>query len=103
MRHVHSSALLGLFVLTGCSPEVEDGVVLGRPGVTYDARPIDVTAFPADNTVVQRILDMPFGEAAARLGSFAFEGRSHVVFSRGAEEIEQHDVYRARQDSRGDL
>ncbi len=102
MSGIHCIVVLGLLV-TGCASESGGDVAPGRPGQDYDTRPIDVTAFPADPGVVQRVLDMPFGEAAARLGSLAFEGRSHVVFSRGAEEYEQHDVYRARQDSRGDL
>jgi hypothetical protein len=86
----------------GCRDEQRSTPV--RPGQkSYDTSPIDVTAFPEDAAVRQRVLYMPFGEAAARLGSLAFEARSSFVFSRGVEEYAQNDFYSVVQDSRGNF
>ena len=67
----------------------------------FDPSPVDVTAFPSDPKVSQRILAMSFSEAAERLGSLSFEARTYFVFSRATEEHEQTSVARATQDSRG--
>ena len=70
---------------------------------SHDTSPIDASAFHVDSNVTRHVLYMPFGEAAARLGSLKFEARSHFVFSRGGEEYEQNDIYTATQDSLGNF
>jgi hypothetical protein len=64
---------------------------------------IDVAAFPQNPQVASRILRMPFGEAADRLGSLSFEARSFFVFNRGGEEREQTHIGRLTQDAAGNF
>jgi len=70
---------------------------------TYDTSPIAVARFAEDPAVAGRVLNMPWGEAADRLGSLSFEGHSQFVFGRGNEDLEQADVVKAVQDSRGNF
>src|SRR4051794_32235276 len=77
-----------------------------RPGTgraPYDRSAIDVNAFGTDPTVRRRVLHMPFGEAAARLGALRFEAKSSLVFSRSGQEYEETDNYRLAADPQGDI
>ncbi len=106
---IYSSAIYSTWFLAGAvmvsACDGGNGATAAQhPGkVVYDTSPIDITGFPDDGDVLRRILYMPFGEAATRLGSLTFEARSSFVFSRGAEEYEQSDVYSVTQDSRGNF
>ena len=75
-----------------------------RPGrVTYDTAPIDVTRFVEDPAVRGKILSMSFGEAAARLGSLAFDAMAEIELSRGGDSYEQVDRWSIRQDPSGNF
>lgn len=89
--------------MSACAGDDSSSADQRRGKISYDTSPIDVTGFPNDADVLRRILYMPFGEAAMRLGSLTFEARSSFVFSRSAEEYEQSDVYSVTQDSRGNF
>lgn len=89
--------------LAACSGQDEQDQQQQPGRSVYDTSAIDVTGFPGNDAVRGRVLRMPFGEAAARLGSLRFEAKSHFIFSRGGEDYEQHDVYRLAEDSRGNF
>ncbi len=94
-------ATLLLVVSAACSGDEAPLPKSGRRA--YDTSPIDVTSFPADPEVTARVLRMPFGAAAARLGSLDFEARTYFSFSRGGDEVEQSDLMKVRQDSNGNF
>lgn len=73
----------------------------GRP--SYDTTPFDLTGFADDRDLQYRILSMPFGEAAARLGSLRFDAVSNFEFSRGGEIYEQRDTSAVQQDVEGNF
>ena len=75
-----------------------------KPGrAVYHTSRLAVARFTEDAAVRRRILYMPFGEAAARIGSLQFTAESSFEFSRGAETLEQVDTYRVRQDVDGNF
>jgi hypothetical protein len=86
----------------GCSGE--DDRPPFEPGrKAYDVSPIDITRFATDPAVRRRVLHMPFGEAAERLGSLRFHAESDFDFTRGGDTYEQRDVYGVRQDPSGNF
>ncbi len=66
---------LCLGAVLGCSSADSDAPPAGRHD-GYETAELDVSDFGDDPEVRGRILYMPFGEAAERLGSLPFEGRS---------------------------
>ena len=94
---------LGTLLLSaGCSNTASPReFVPGR--AAYDTTPIDASAMHSDGEVLNQILFMPFGEAAARLGPMAFKATSQFVFSLGGDEKEQQDTYEVRQDAAGNF
>ncbi len=70
---------------------------------SYDTSPIDVETLAEDRGEQMRVLHMSAGEAAARLGSMHFEGRSYFSFSRGGKELSQVDRYLAHIDAAGNF
>lgn len=71
------------------------------PTDVYDMRPIDIANFASDANLRRRILFMPYGEAAQRLGAMHFEANSNFVFSQGGQDLEQNDRFRISQDATG--
>ena len=103
-RHRATCALLFWTLcgaLTACEPKAPPSLpASGR--APYDRTTLHVDALSRDAAVRQRILYMPFGEAAARLGSLKFDGKSTFAFSRNGIDYEEADTYTLAQDSRGD-
>jgi hypothetical protein len=102
MRITSVSIAVGLAWLIGCRNTPPEAIA-GGAGPDYDLSAIDLDRFAADAATRSRVLHMPFGEAAARLGSLRFEARSDFLFSRGGVEVEQKDVYAVTQDSLGNF
>lgn len=103
----HGSAILVFFyvsvtLLEGCTGGSK-ATEPTRGRASYDTSPIDVEALADDRTERLRVLTMSAGEAAARLGSMHFEGRSYFSFSRGGEELSQVDRYVAHIDGSGNF
>jgi hypothetical protein len=69
----------------------------------YDTTPIDIANFESDADLRRRILFMPFGEAAQRLGALKYEAQSNFVFSQGGQDLEQNDVFKIAYDANGAL
>lgn len=89
--------------LAGCKPSrsISSQLTVGR-GV-FDTGTIDVSAFNSNDTVRHHVLYMPFGEAAARLGSLRLEAQTNITLTRGAEDYDQADRYVVTQDSSGNF
>ena len=89
--------------VVGCKPSrsVNTHPAVGR-GV-FDTAGIDVSMFNSNDTVRHHVLYMPFGEAAARLGSLRLEAQTTLTLTRGAEDYDQADRYVVNQDSSGNF
>lgn len=94
-------AVAGTVLASACKKEARRGP--GSRGTGDEVSPIDLSAFPADAGVTARVLRMPFDEAAQRLGSLEFEGRTFFVFNRGGEERELTHLGRLTQDAAGNF
>lgn len=94
-------ALLTVLLAPACSDPKPAASKTAGP--VYDNAPIDASAFGTDATAAARTLFMPFGAAAQRLGSVAFESRTYFVFGRGGDEYEQNNTAKVRQDSQGNF
>jgi hypothetical protein len=82
----------------GCNPG-SGGRPEFKPGrVVYDTKAIALDNFSTDSATQRRVLMMPFGEAAARLGSLQFDAQSYFEFSRGSDTYDQRDTYRVLSD-----
>ncbi len=95
--------LTSLCSLGACSGDTGDRPAF-RPGrAVHDISKIELSGFAQDPAVQQRVLRMPFGEAAARLGSLRFDAVTSFEFTRGGEIYEQQDVYQVQQDPNGNF
>jgi putative transposon-encoded protein len=91
-------ALAGLLALSACKGDSGSAAVAPHKPVTFDTSPIDVDDFEKSPKVQRRCLYMPFGEAAARLGSLELEASSVIKLTAGTLDSEQADAYLVRQD-----
>lgn len=74
------------------------------PPSFFDTSAIRIDAFADDPGVRHRIIAMPFGEAAARLGSLHFESRTHFAFTQAqGHSYEQSDKASVHYDSVGNV
>jgi hypothetical protein len=90
--------LLVLAALTACKGKGDATIARHKP-VSFDTQKLDIDDFAEDAGVQRRVLYMPFGEAAARLGSLRYEAKSSFTFTRGTQDYDQADAYLAEQDS----
>ena len=64
-------ALAGLLAISGCKGDAGSASIAPHKPVTFDTAPIAIDDFEKSAKTQRRCLYMPFGEAAARLGSLA--------------------------------
>ncbi len=96
-------ALAALFAISGCKGDTASSTIAPHKPVTFDTSPIDVDDFEKSAKVQRRCLYMPFGEAAARLGSLELEASSVIKLTAGSRDSEQADTYLVRQDPNDNL
>lgn len=89
--------------LGGCSRDDRGAAIPRHRPQSFDTSALDLTDFAESTKLQHRVLYMPFGEVAARLGSVRFEGSSSFTFSRGSERYEQQDTYDVAQDAGGNF
>lgn len=101
-----SLALLGVVLWCsqpGCSSKNNERPAF-RPGrAVYDTSAIDLTNFTTDPLTQGRVINMSFGEVAARLDSLQLIAESTFEFSHGRETHEQRDTYSALVDPEGNF
>ncbi len=96
-------ALVLAVLFSGCSGR-NKSQALFRPGrLEYDTSELQVTGLQQDPTAQARILDMPFGEAAERLGSLTFNATGRLRVSRGNDKVNETTTAHIEQDDLGDF
>lgn len=98
---IQLSLILFATILAGCREKATPSA--DQVARDHDLSEINLDNFVTDPATRTRVLYMPFGEAAARLGSLKFEARSEFLFSRGGQEVEQNDISVVTQDSLGNF
>lgn len=102
MTHVRVKIFLAILLLASvvaCRSELQ---AEGAPhGSQAHSEFLDVHTFHTNDTVQNRILNLSFQEAGARLNSLVFEAQSTMTFRRAEEILEQEDRFEARQDALG--
>lgn len=98
-----SAACAALLLLSACKGDKTAANLDPHKPVTFDTSAIDVDDFEKSAKVQRRCLYMPFGEAAARLGSLELEAQSTIKLTSGTRDSEQADTYLVRQDAKDNL
>lgn len=92
-------ALATCVVAVGCkSDRAATSSTTHRPN-RYDTTPIALGDFADTPKVQRRVLYMPFGEAAARLGSLELNAKVTTTWTAGSREHTQDDIYMVREDA----
>lgn len=95
--------VLAFIALAGCKGERNKAELARHNPNSYDTTAISLDGF-ADNAKLQRrVLYMPFGEAAARLGSLELNATVNTVWTSGTRENTQDDTYMVRQDANDNI
>lgn len=102
-RGLSAAALAALLLLSACKGDKTAANLDPHKPVTFDTSAIDVDDFEKSPKVQRRSLYMPFGEAAARLGSLELEAQSTIKLTSGTRDSEQADTYVVRQDAKENL
>ncbi len=103
MKRGFLGPLAALLLLAACKGDKAAANLDPHKPVTFDTSAIDVDDFEKSAKVQRRCLYMPFGEAAARLGSLELEAQSTIKLTSGTRESEQTDSYLVRQDAKDNL
>lgn len=101
---LYAALCVVLSTSTGCKRNRIGPLRVPPPPSFFNTSPIHIDGFADDAAVRHRVIAMPFGEAAARLGSLHFESRTHFAFSQGAgRSYEQSDKASVHHDSQGNV
>lgn len=92
-------ALIALGALVACKSERNGANLQPHRPNSFDTTAISLSDFSDSAKVQRRVLYMPFGEAAARLGSLELSATVNTTWTSGSRETTQDDIYSVRQDA----
>ena len=86
-------------VLVACKGDKTPKSIAPHKPTSFDTTPIAIEDFSESAKTQRRVLYMPFGEAAERLGSLELEATSTIHVTSGQRDQEQTDTYKVRRDA----
>ena len=88
-----------LIALTACKSDKGPKSSAPHKPTSFDVAPIAIDDFADSPKTQRRVLYMPFGEAAERLGSLELDATSTIHLVLGNRDQEQVDTYKVRRDA----